>query len=131
MNQGDFEGLSLTYLKEKYSNELRIWRENPEDFRLPNGETLGEVRDRSLKYIKSILVGLTQDSTILVVTHNLVIASVLCTISNKELKFFTDFTTESGSISEVSFLNGVLSLEAINFTDHLKVEDKIVRFSEG
>ncbi len=131
MNQGDFEGLSLTYLKEKYSNELRIWRENPEDFRLPNGETLGEVRDRSLKYIKSILVGLTQDSTILVVTHDLVIASVLCTISNKELKFFTDFTTESGSISEVSFLNGVLSLEAINFTDHLKVEDKIVRFSEG
>ncbi|NSW88660.1 histidine phosphatase family protein [bacterium] len=72
-----------------------------------------------------------EDSTILVVTHNLVIASVLCTISNKELKFFTDFTTESGSISEVSFLNGVLSLEAINFTDHLKVEDKIVRFSEG
>ena len=52
MDQGEFEGLSLSYLKEKYSNELRIWRENPENFRLPKGETLGEVRDRSLSYIK-------------------------------------------------------------------------------
>ena len=129
MNQGDFEGLSLTYLKEKYFEELRIWRENPENFRLPNGETLGEVRDRSINYIKSILSNLPVDSNVLVVTHNLVIASILCTISNKELKFFTDFTTESGSISEATYFNDILTFDNMNFTDHLKVEDKIVRFS--
>jgi len=129
MNQGDFEGLSLTYLKEKYFEELRIWRENPENFRLPNGETLGEVRDRSINYIKSILSNLPVDSNVLVVTHNLVIASILCTISNKELKFFTDFTTESGSISEATYFNDILTFDNMNFTDHLKEEDKIVRFS--
>ena len=129
MNQGDFEGLSLTYLKEKYFEELRIWRENPENFRLPNGETLGEVRDRSINYIKSISSNLPVDSNVLVVTHNLVIASILCTISNKELKFFTDFTTESGSISEATYFNDILTFDNMNFTDHLKVEDKIVRFS--
>ena len=127
MDQGEFEGLSLSYLKEKYSNELRIWRENPENFRLPKGETLGEVRDRSLSYIKYILKDLPSESTVLIVTHNLVIASILCTISNKELKFFADFTTESGAISEASFSNNNLTLDILDFVGHLKLNDKVVK----
>ena len=102
MNQGDFEGLSLTYLKEKYFEELRIWRENPENFRLPNGETLGEVRDRSINYIKSILSNLPVDSNVLVVTHNLVIASILCTISNKELN--CEIITSPSSLTSEIFI---------------------------
>ena len=127
MDQGEFEGLSLSYLKEKYSNELRIWRENPENFRLPKGETLGEVRDRSLSYIKYILKDLPSESTVLIVTHNLVIASILCAISNKELKFFADFTTESGAISEASFSNNNLTLDILDFVGHLKLNDKVVK----
>jgi broad specificity phosphatase PhoE len=131
MDQGDFEGLSLTYLREKYSNELRIWRENPEDFRLPRGETLGEVKERSFNFIETKLSSLPPESNVLIVTHNLVIASILCTISNKELKFFADFTTESGAISEVSFKNGIFSLISLDFVDHLRLSQKVKKFVQG
>jgi broad specificity phosphatase PhoE len=127
MDQGDFEGLSLTYLREKYSNELRIWRENPEDFRLPRGETLGEVKERSFNFIETKLSSLPPESNVLIVTHNLVIASILCTISNKELKF----TTESGAISEVSFKNGIFSLISLDFVDHLRLSQKVKKFVQG
>ncbi len=131
MDQGEFEGLSLSYLRQKYANELRIWRENPENFRLPKGETLGEVRDRSLIYIKDTLKDLPPKSIVLIVTHNLVIASILCTVSNKELKFFADFTTESGSISEATFSNNDLTLDILDSVDHLKSNDKVLKFVDG
>ena len=131
MDQGEFEGLSLSYLRQKYANELRIWRENPENFRLPKGETLGEVRDRSLIYIKDTLKDLPPKSIVLIVTHNLVIASILCTISNKELKFFADFTTESGAISEATFSNNDLTLDILDSVDHLKSNDKVLKFVDG
>ena len=127
MDQGEFEGLSLSYLRDKYSNELRIWRENPENFRLPKGETLGEVRDRGMDYLKYITENLPQDCTVLIVTHNLVIASILCTIARKELKFFADFTTASGAISRVNFLNNIFTLEEFDFIDHLKEVDKTAK----
>ena len=127
MDQGEFEGLSLSYLRDKYSNELRIWRENPENFRLPKGETLGEVRDRGMGYLKYITEDLPQDCTVLIVTHNLVIASILCTIAKKELKFFVDFTTASGAISRVNFLNNIFTLEEFDFIDHLKEVDKTAK----
>ena len=131
MDQGEFEGLSLSFLRQKYADELRIWRENPENFRLPKGETLGEVRDRSLIYIKDTLKGLPPESMVLIVTHNLVIASILCTISNKELKFFTDFTTESGAISEATFSNNDLTLDILDSVDHLKSNNKVLKFVDG
>ena len=127
MDQGEFEGLSLSYLRDKYSKELRIWRENPENFRLPKGETLGEVRDRGMDYLKYITEILPQDCTVLIVTHNLVIASILCTIAKKELKFFADFTTASGAISRVNFLNDIFTLEEFDFIDHLKEVNKTAK----
>ena len=70
---------------------------------------------------------LPQDCTVLIVTHNLVIASILCTIAKKELKFFADFTTASGAISRVNFLNDIFTLEEFNFIDHLKEVNKTAK----
>jgi len=93
MNQGDFEGLSLSHLRKEYSEELKIWRENPEEFRLPNGETLGEVQERVWLFMKNLVNNYSMSSKVLVVTHNLVIACLLCMIEGKQLKFFSNYTT--------------------------------------
>ena len=120
MNQGDFEGLSLSHLRKEYSEELKIWRENPEEFRLPNGETLGEVQERIWLFMKNLVNNYSMSSKVLVVTHNLVIACLLCMIEGKRLKFFSNYTTDSGAISIVSFKDNIFSGELINFTEHLK-----------
>ncbi len=46
MDQGEFEGKILKYVKRKYPHILKMWIKDQEGFRIPGGETLGEVQKR-------------------------------------------------------------------------------------
>jgi broad specificity phosphatase PhoE len=95
------------------------WRSNPKKFRIPNGETLGEVQNRALAFMESLLIKYKSFKNIIIVSHNLVIASILCYYSNRDLKDFADFTLDSGSISTLMYSNDKISIEEINYTKHL------------
>lgn len=71
---GDWSGRGL---KSLYRN--KAWRElmaNPVQFRFPNGETLDEVRKRSLRSIR-LLATRHQDKTVMAVSHGDVIRSIV------------------------------------------------------
>ncbi len=119
MDQGDFEGLSFSYIRKNFASQLLEWRSNPKKFRIPNGETLGEVQDRALAFMESLFVKYKSFKNIIIVSHNLVIASILCYYSNRDLKDFADFTLDSGSISTLMYSNDKISIEEINYTKHL------------
>ena len=120
MDQGDFEGIPFHTLREKYPVELNEWRKNPEKFRIPNGETLGEVKNRMIKFMKNIVETHREDKTIIIVSHNLALSSFLCSISEKNLVNFTEFTVESGSISIIDYSNKIFSLKTMDYTKHLE-----------
>ncbi|MEC9382146.1 MAG: histidine phosphatase family protein [Thermodesulfobacteriota bacterium] len=120
MDQGDFEGIPFHTLREKYPVELNEWRKNPEKFRIPNGETLGEVKNRMIKFMKNIVETHREDKTIIIVSHNLALSSLLCSISEKNLVNFTEFTVESGSISTIDYSNKIFSLKTMDYTKHLE-----------
>ena len=119
MDQGDFEGLSFSYIRKNFASQLLEWRNNPKKFRIPNGETLGEVQDRALAFMESLFIKYKSFKNIIIVSHNLVIASILCYYSNRDLKDFADFTLDSGSISTLMYSNDKISIEEINYTKHL------------
>jgi len=119
MDQGDFEGLSFSYIRKNFASQLLEWRSNPKKFRIPNGETLGEVQDRALAFMESLFIKYKSFKNIIIVSHNLVIASILCYYSNRDLKDFADFTLDSGSISTLMYSNDKISIEEINYTKHL------------
>ena len=119
MDQGDFEGLSFSYIRKNFASQLLEWRSNPKKFRIPNGETLGEVQDRALAFMESLFIKYKSLKDIIIVSHNLVIASILCYYSNRDLKDFADFTLDSGSISTLMYSNDKISIEEINYTKHL------------
>ena len=120
MDQGDFEGIPFHTLREKYPVELNEWRKNPDKFRIPNGETLGEVKNRMIKFMKNIVETHREDKTIIIVSHNLALSSLLCSISEKNLVNFTEFTVESGSISTIDYSNKIFSLKTMDYTKHLE-----------
>lgn len=119
MDQGDFEGLSFSYIRKNFASQLLEWRSNPKKFRIPNGETLGEVQDRALAFMESLFIKYKSFKNIIIVSHNLVIASILCYYSNRDLRDFADFTLDSGSISTLMYSNDKISIEEINYTKHL------------
>jgi len=120
MDQGDFEGLSFSYIRKNFASQLLEWRSNPKKFRIPNGETLGEVQERALDFMENLFIQYKSHKNIIIVSHNLVIASILCYYSNRDLKDFAEFTLDSGSITTLMYSNNKISIEEINYTKHLE-----------
>ena len=61
-----------------------------------------------------------ENLSVLVVSHNLALSTLLCSIKDKNLKSFTDFTVKSGSISTIDYSDKVFSLKNIDYIKHLK-----------
>jgi broad specificity phosphatase PhoE len=118
MNQGDLEGLTFDVIREKYAELLAEWRENPESVRLPLGETLKEVQERALRSVEKIHSKHSGD-TVVTVSHNLTIVTLLCKFTGLGLKEFRNFKLQASSKNVILFENGSYKVEVINDVSHL------------
>lgn len=119
MDQGDFEGLEIGYLRENYPNILKEWREKPETLRIPGGETLTEVQERAWTGINNLL-NRYNGKSVLLVSHNMTIITLLCKFSKKSLLSFKEFLVHESSKSVISFHNDMFEIEVLNDISHLK-----------
>lgn len=118
MDQGDFEGKPFTALRETHSQLLESWRADPANFRIPNGETLQEVQDRAYSALKSIHLN-HRDKTVLIVSHNFTIITLLCKFQGDSLKDFYKYKIKETSKHIIKFQNDSYVVELFNDTDHL------------
>jgi Fructose-2,6-bisphosphatase len=105
MNQGDLEGLTFDAIRERYAGLLNEWRENPESVRLPLGETLKEVQERALRAVER-MYDKHNGETVVAVSHNFTIATLLCRFTGVELKDFLTFRPQAASKTVILFKNG-------------------------
>jgi phosphoserine phosphatase len=78
LNFGEWEGLQVEEVKQKYPRPFELWATHPEKVRLPGGETLDEVRERAMKVVHGITV--SDYSTVVLVTHRVVIKVLVCAL---------------------------------------------------
>lgn len=89
MDQGELEGLGASELVERFGPLLGQWRTDPENLRLPGGETMGETRDR----VRAQVVELAEHGgTVVCVTHQLAMASLLADIAGAGLREWREWT---------------------------------------
>jgi len=119
MDQGDFEGKPFEKLKETHSHILQSWRDDPANYRLPNGETLQEVQDRAFSAISKIY-SKNPDKTVLIVTHNFTIITLLCKFEGKSLNDFYNYKIKETSKHLISFRENEFSIDIFNDTEHLE-----------
>ena len=118
MDQGDFEGLEFTYIRENYSHVLKKWREEPESLRIPGGESLTEVQDRAWLAFNNLLEKYS-GKNVLVVTHNLTIITLLCKFSGKSLKSFREFIVHETSKTIIDCNEKDFKIEILNDISHI------------
>ena len=118
MDQGVFEGLEFTHIREKYSDVLKHWRESPETLTLPGGESLTGVQDRAFGVIERIIEE-HNGKTVLIASHNLTIITLLCKFSGKSMNNFRDYMVSECSKTTVEINNGEFILKSVNDTSHL------------
>lgn len=118
MDQGIFEGLDFSYIREKYSDVLEHWRKDPETLQLPGGESLKGVQQRALDAIADIKNRFGSQN-IVIVSHNMVIGTLLCSFTGSSLKKLRDYIVEEASKSVVEIYGDRFVIISLNDIDHL------------
>lgn len=77
INQGEWEGRYIKDVLASSGDEVRVVYQNPYTARKPGGESIGEVAERMYSYLDHLAEKHDQQ-TIIVVSHGLAIATVLC-----------------------------------------------------
>ncbi len=127
MNQGDLEGLSFPDIRDRYADVLQKWRESPETLRLPNGESLIEVQDRAWSVFEKVNRA-HMGETVVAVSHNLTIITLLCKITGVGLKGFREFNVQATSKNVIVSENGDIRVDVINDVSHLSPMESVPDF---
>jgi broad specificity phosphatase PhoE len=118
INFGILTGVSHKEAEKKFPIIYKNWFENPEDVNFPGGENLKDVKKRAQETINRIVKGIDGENVILV-THHVVIRTILCHLLNIGLSHFRQFEIHPSSISEARFEYGRWVLYRINDISHL------------
>jgi len=97
---------------------MRGWRNDPASAKMPNGESLGDVQNRTWAAINDIAQR-HEDDTVVVVTHNFPIQAILCKALGMPLNNFRQLHVDLGSITQMDVRDSVFTMLSINETWHL------------
>lgn len=120
---GDWEGLTVTEIVERYSDLYANYRQDSVRFRAPNGERLEQMQERTIRVIEEIS-SKHPDGNVVIVTHGGPIKAFLCHALGTSLYTFRSIRLDNCGIT--IFSKGQSNrwlLEVMNDTCHLKALD--------
>jgi broad specificity phosphatase PhoE len=119
MSFGKWEGQSHRDIQENDKEIYRQWREEPHLVRLPGGETLNEVRARSMAALEEV-IGKHPGKTLVLVSHRVICKALICAILGLDNSHFWQITQDTTAINLIQHKEGKYILSLMNETCHLK-----------
>ena len=127
MDQGELEGLKFSEIRERYEHVLTEWRESPETLTLPMGESLAGLQKRALRVFNKILERHPEE-TVVTVSHNLTITTLLCKFSGVGLKGFRNFNLQAACKNLIVCREEGIEIEILNDVSHLSPIESLPEF---
>jgi phosphoserine phosphatase len=119
MRIGAWEALFARDIAATYPDLWRTWRTNPGDFRMPGGESLGEVRERVIRAFDRITAE-SEGKMVLAVTHDVVVRLLSAACLGAGLDIYRRLEVGNASITVMERDGGRLRLRVLNDTAHLE-----------
>jgi broad specificity phosphatase PhoE len=104
INQGEWEGKFIKDVFATSGDEVQAIYQNPYTVRKPGGESIGEVAERMYAYLDHLAEKHDQQ-TIIVVSHGLAVATVLCKIRQLPLEMAIRNIPENTGVEVVKWSN--------------------------
>lgn len=139
LDQGDLDGLTPPEMRERDPEFLRRWMtEDPAELTMPGGESLGDSQQRMLAAVRDIVATHSgrpsdqssngqadgTDCTVVAVSHNLALKSLLCEMLGVPLASFRGFRIDVASVSAVEVLDdGTFVIVNLNERCHIDRPD--------
>lgn len=102
MDQGELEGLTFEEVRASRADFISRWRTEPAELLVPGGERLIDVERRAWEGIERITGSHLADQTVVVVSHNFPIVSILCRVTGTDLNHYRNFRIEPGALRHIS-----------------------------
>ncbi len=119
MSFGDWEGRPHQEIREKDSKTYRQWVEEPHLVRLPGGESLDDVRVRTMAALEEV-IRKHPEKTLVLVSHRVICKVLICAILGLENSHFWQITQDTTAINLIQYRKGNYILSLMNETCHLK-----------
>ena len=119
IDYGMWAGLSVAEVEQRYPDLLAAWYAKPHTTRPPGGESLGELRKRSMKAVQEVIVQ-HQDDTVVLVGHVTLNRVVCCAILGLDDSHFWRVRQQNACINIFEHHDGRFDIVTLNDTCHLK-----------
>jgi broad specificity phosphatase PhoE len=116
---GEWHGLPLKEVKERYTEVYNAWRERPQAVTFPGGENLAQVRTRAWEGLQQV-VRQNPEKTILIVSHRVVTKILICAVLGLGDSHFWQIKQDTTAVNCFEYNRGVFFVALINDTCHLQ-----------
>jgi broad specificity phosphatase PhoE len=123
ISYGDWEGVRLDEVREKYPDLYTRWLREPHKITFPNGESLEQVRTRTMEAINK-LIEKHQNETIALVAHRVPNKVICCSILGIENNNFWRIQQDTASTNLFTYKDNQWIVSYLNDTSYLKVLGK-------
>ncbi len=119
MSFGVWEGRPLREVKATDGDRYHQWQEEPHRLKLPGGESLDEVRERSMGVLEGVIRRHAEE-TVIMVTHRVINKVILCAILGLDNSHFWQMSQDTTAINLIQYRLGKYTLSLMNESCHLK-----------
>lgn len=119
MNYGHWEGKSCEEIKETFTTLYQKWIKAPHLLRIPDGETLDEVRIRVVTGLNQILTK-HKEETIVIVSHRVVNKVLICALLGLDNSSFWQIRQDTACYTIFNYEDNNFTLILHNESCHLK-----------
>jgi broad specificity phosphatase PhoE len=116
---GNWEGHPHQEIKKIDSERYKQWVEEPHRVRLPGGESLDEVRIRSMAALEEVIQK-HPGKTLVLVSHRVINKVLICGVLGIDNSHFWQIGQDTTAINLIRYKNGKFILSILNETCHLK-----------
>ncbi len=122
ISHGLWEGKLEKEIREKWPILLKNWHDKPEEVIMPEGESIKDVSERSIKAFKTICVSQKDNDLTLLVAHDAVNKTLICEILGISYSNIWMIKQGNGGITVIDLFNDPSKtsvISALNITTHL------------
>ena len=123
ISYGEWEGHGNEEMKVNYPDLHRLWHTEPHKVRFPKGETLEEVRARTMAALDDLL-GRHEDQNIVLVAHRVPNKVICCALIGLDNSHFWRIQQDTASTNLFTYKDGQWIISYLNDTSYLKVLQK-------
>ncbi len=119
MDFGKWQGLSLKEAAAENPGLYELWVQSPHLVTFPQGENLGQVQQRVVTALET-LIPRHPEQTIVLVSHKVVCKVLLCHLIGLDTSHFWQVEQDTCAINIVEAADAILKVALLNDTCHLK-----------